>query len=152
MDINKRLFRLLKAVANDQAESISSFFDQGSFVFNDTLEKWEKKYNLGGKDHENRKKTANDFSGSESNDKTSNSQEKTSFKSNNFSQQFVDDLQLFGLKPPSSLEEIKKSRNREMKKFHPDKFMNDPEKMDTAKNIVQIYNSAYERLKKSHEF
>ncbi|MBU3915632.1 J domain-containing protein [bacterium] len=149
MDINKRLLRLLKAVANDQAESISSFFDQRSFVLNDTLEKWERKYNIGGKSHEDVRKPGNDFSDSEPNGKTANSQENTSSKTGNFSQQFVEDLRLFGLTPPSSLAEIKKSRNREMKKFHPDRFMNDPEKMDTAKKIVQIYNSAYERLKKS---
>lgn len=61
--------------------------------------------------------------------------------------QVVEDLAVFGLKPPSNLEEIKSARNREIKKVHPDKFMNDPEKLEYAKQIMQTYNAAYDRLK-----
>lgn len=58
----------------------------------------------------------------------------------------VDDLWIFNLKPPSSLEKVRKARNREIKKYHPDRFMNDPKKMQTSKEIMQIYNAAFDRL------
>lgn len=68
-----------------------------------------------------------------------------------YPQQVVQDLATFDLKPPSSLSEVKKARNREMKKFHSDRFVNDPEKFQTSKQIMQIYNAAYERLRKYYE-
>ena len=61
--------------------------------------------------------------------------------------QFVEYLALFNLTPPSSLEEVRKARNREIKKYHSDKFMNNPEKLETSKEIMQIYNTAFDRLK-----
>jgi hypothetical protein len=61
-------------------------------------------------------------------------------------QQVVDDLRIFGLKPPSSLEEVKKVRNREVMKYHTDKFTGDAEKEETSKRIMQIYNTAFDRL------
>jgi hypothetical protein len=61
-------------------------------------------------------------------------------------QQVVDDLSIFGLKPPSSIEEVKKVRNREVMKYHTDKFSGDPEKEETSKRIMQIYNTAFDRL------
>ena len=67
------------------------------------------------------------------------------------SEQFLKDLAAFNLKPPSSLEEVKKARNREIKKYHSDRFMNDPEKLETSKEIMQILNSAFDRLKKHYE-
>ncbi len=60
--------------------------------------------------------------------------------------QVFEDLGIFNLKPPASLEEIKKARNREFRKYHSDRFINDPEKYQTSKEIMQIYNAAYERL------
>lgn len=60
----------------------------------------------------------------------------------------VEDLAVFGLTPPSSLEEVRKARNREIRKYHSDRFMNDPEKLATSKEIMQIFNAAYDRLKK----
>ena len=63
-------------------------------------------------------------------------------------QQVVDDLSIFGLKPPSSLEEVKKVRNREIMKYHTDRFTGDSEKEETSKRIMQIYNTAFDRLEK----
>ncbi|MEA2083815.1 MAG: hypothetical protein U9O82_06140 [Thermodesulfobacteriota bacterium] len=60
---------------------------------------------------------------------------------------FVENLALFDLTPPSSLDEVRKARNREIKKYHSDKFINDPEKLKTSKEIMQIYNAAFDRLK-----
>lgn len=79
------------------------------------------------------------------------------FRGNSFSYQktsslypawVIEDLDKFGLKEPSSLEEIKTARKQEMKKYHPDFFAQEPMKQDIAKQILQIYNNAYERLKK----
>lgn len=68
-----------------------------------------------------------------------------------YPQQVVEDLGLFDLTPPSSLSEVKRARNQEMKKFHSDRFVNDPAKFQTSKEIMQIYNAAYERLRKFYE-
>jgi hypothetical protein len=64
-----------------------------------------------------------------------------------FPRQVIEDLAVFNLKPPSSLEEVKRMRNLEMKTYHADRFYNDPERFQTAQEIMQIYNAAYERLK-----
>ena len=61
--------------------------------------------------------------------------------------QVIDDLALFGLTPPCCIKDLRRARNREIKKYHSDRFMNNPEKLDTAKEIMQIYNTAYDRLK-----
>jgi len=65
--------------------------------------------------------------------------------------QAAEDLAVFNLQPPSSMEEVRRARNREIKKYHSDKFMNDPEKQETSKQIMQIYNAAYDRLKKHYD-
>jgi hypothetical protein len=64
-----------------------------------------------------------------------------------YPQQFIEDLAVFNLSPPSSLSEVKRVRNQEMKKYHADRFFNDPERYQTSQEIMQIYNTAYERLK-----
>ncbi len=63
-----------------------------------------------------------------------------------YPKQVVDDLWVFNLKPPASLDEVRKARNREINKYHPDRFMNEPKKMETSKEIMQIYNAAFDRL------
>ena len=68
-----------------------------------------------------------------------------------FPQQVVQDLAEFGLMPPSSLAEVKKRWKAEMKKYHSDKFIQDPEKLKISKEIMQIYNAAYDRLKKHYQ-
>ncbi|MFC1857774.1 hypothetical protein ACFL9U_07045 [Thermodesulfobacteriota bacterium] len=60
--------------------------------------------------------------------------------------QVVEDLAVFDLTPPSSLKAVRAARNREIKKYHSDRFMNDREKFETSKQIMQIYNAAYDRL------
>ncbi|MCP4753623.1 MAG: J domain-containing protein [Proteobacteria bacterium] len=140
MDVSSRLFRLLRAVAEDKATSITKIIDQGNLFLDENLREWEKKFGL----DENEDFTgADDFAGSERNGS------RTGTRSADYPRQLMEDLQLFNLTPPSSLEEVKSARNREIKKFHPDKYLNDPEKMETANQIVQIYNAAYERLKNS---
>jgi DnaJ-domain-containing protein 1 len=69
----------------------------------------------------------------------------------NVPQQVVEDLKVFDLTPPSSLEEVKKRRNEEIKKYHSDKFINEPERFKTSTEIMQIYNAAYERLKEHYK-
>ncbi len=62
-----------------------------------------------------------------------------------------EDLAVFQLTPPSSLQEVRSARNREIKKYHSDKFINDPKKLKASKEIMQIYNAAYDRLKTYYE-
>jgi hypothetical protein len=68
-----------------------------------------------------------------------------------YPQQVIEDLAVFNLRPPSSMEEIKRVRNQEMKKYHADRFYNDPERYQTSQEIMQIYNTAYERLKNYYD-
>ncbi len=68
----------------------------------------------------------------------------------NFSKQLKEDLELFELVPPIDLQELKKQRNAIYKKYHPDLFHNDLAKKTTAKEIIQLYNDAYERIMKAH--
>ncbi len=65
--------------------------------------------------------------------------------------QVVEDLAVFDLTPPSSLKEIREVRNGEIKKYHSDKFLHDPEKLDTSKKIMQIYNTAFDRLEEYYK-
>lgn len=62
-------------------------------------------------------------------------------------QQVVEDLGVFDLTPPSSWEEVRAARNREVKRYHSDKFVNDPDRFETSKQIMQMYNAAFERLR-----
>lgn len=64
-----------------------------------------------------------------------------------YPERILEDLANFNLTPPSSFAEVKKARKRESKKYHPDRFANDPDKQATAQKIMQIYNASYERLK-----
>lgn len=145
MDVSQRVFRLFRTIAQDKLSAIEQILDQEShFSFNEKLKEWEKKYGI--YDNESEK--------SHTNHSTSNEEGKTtgSYQSSNqvypgYSDENIEDLKLFGLQPPSSFSEVKKIRNQEMKKFHPDKYIQSPDKMDVANQIVQIYNAAYERLK-----
>ena len=58
------------------------------------------------------------------------------------------DLEIFDLQPPSSWQEVRKQRNVLMKKYHSDLYSKNAEKEKIAKEVTQIYNEAYERLKK----
>jgi hypothetical protein len=79
------------------------------------------------------------------------SKKHTSENTTSTEQQLVDDLALFDLRPPSSLKEVKSARNREMLKYHPDKFTSDTEKLKVANDIALIYNAAFDRLEKHYE-
>ncbi|MBU2514844.1 hypothetical protein KJ966_26290 [bacterium] len=150
MDIGNRLFRLLKAVANDKAATITQIFEQSDSFIDETLREWERKYDLDDEKEFNEHHSNQSYSRQNQNWKD-NSQTKRSSADDTtppHSKQMMEDLQLFNLFPPVKLEEVKKARNREIKKFHPDKFLQEPEKVETAKRIIQIYNAAYDRLKK----
>lgn len=62
--------------------------------------------------------------------------------------EFIVDLELFDLHPLSTWEEVRRRRNVLMKQYHSDLHSQDSQKEKTAKEITQIYNEAYERLKK----
>ncbi|NIM18568.1 MAG: hypothetical protein GTO45_41855 [Candidatus Aminicenantes bacterium] len=127
-DIANRLFRILR-----------SHIHRLSFVerFNRLLKTAKNKSYSYGNSYDNRE---NYF-------ENRNAEENSGFKSD-IPAQILEDLAVFELTPPSSLEEVKKARNREIKKFHSDKYINDPEKYKTSKEIMQIYNAAYARLEK----
>ncbi len=137
MDVSQRLFRIMRSIAEDKFESIGRFIEEGSDFFDERLRSWEDEFDI------------NDESSSTKHQHYKQGTESTS-EENGYDLQLKEDLQLFGLIPPSSLEEVRQVRNREMKKFHPDKYLNQPDKLETAKRIVQIYNTTYDRLKKHY--
>jgi DnaJ-domain-containing protein 1 len=142
MNISARLIRLLKTVANDKMDQFVRIFEQEGSNLDEILEEWEKEHGLNND-------SFNPKNGFDHTDSQSYREKTNPTKPSAYPQQVVEDLHLFGLKPPISFEQVKKARNQEIKKFHPDKFLSDPEKMETAKQIVQIYNAAYDRLEKS---
>lgn len=144
MDVSQRILRLLHSVAEDKFETIARWIEEGSGRLDERLRDWEAKFET---DEEtvfgdDTKKGRNSEQHEYSNEQA--------FRQTTADTQVRDDLQLFGLTPPSSLEAVRQVRNRELKKFHPDKYAGEPEKLETAKKIVQIYNTAYDRLKKHY--
>ena len=138
MDVSKRLYRVLRSLTDDRIAAVGKFIEQGDAILDEKLKAWEEK--LGLNEDENFEAPRNE---------SHTGQSTRPDYSTPRSSQLIEDLKLFNLSPPSSMQEVKKARNREMKVFHPDKYLNDPEKMEIANQIVKIYNDAYERLKTS---
>ncbi len=136
MNILKRLYRIARA----SMPQGSDFFSEERNEYQG--EKFEERY-----DWDRQKEQGFGDNSNDRNDYSSNKQTNTY----GMPQQVLDDLGVFELAPPSSLAEVKKARNREIKKFHSDKFMNNPDKMETSKQIMQIINAAYDRLEKYYE-
>ncbi len=130
----KRIFKITQAYMNSLSKNIKS--------------KDNKNHSNRSHEHStfsNKKKQYNQ-SESYSNSSNFDTNKQSCNKKNDIPSQVISDLSLFGLTPPSSLDEVKKVRNKEMKKYHPDKFMNSEGKSKTANEIAQIYNDAYKRL------
>jgi hypothetical protein len=138
MSVSKRLYNVFKSLTEDQIDTFTEYFNQGNQYFEDLLSDWEKKhysdFKTSSKDNHQEQAHSKSYSKSES--------------KSAYPKQVIDDLSLFELTPPASLQAVKKARNREIKKYHPDHFNNDKSKQETAKQIMQIYNNAFERLEK----
>ena len=151
MDISYRLYRLLKSVTNEKVDQFVDLLGRSGSVLDDVLKEWEIKHGLDqdstSAEEAEQETGYRENAGAYSSHKQDEQTQQDRFRYAGYPQQVIEDLHLFGLSPPVTLEELRKTRNREIKKFHPDRFMNDPEKMETAKRILQIYNAAYERLK-----
>lgn len=59
--------------------------------------------------------------------------------------------QTLEVEPGASFTEIRKSYKNLMKKYHPDRFPNDPKRQKTAVELTQKINVAYTYFKKKHE-
>lgn len=140
MDISQRLLRLMRSIAEDRFETITRFIEEGGDFLDERLRAWEEKLNIDPEGAAGEKQRSDRY-------EEENRDRHTRFQQADPTDQLTEDLQLFGLKPPSSLEEVRQIRNRELKKFHPDKYLDQPDKLETAKQIVQIYNTTYDRLK-----
>jgi len=138
MSVSKRLYQVFKSLTADQAGTFSEYLNQGNQYIDDLLSGWEKE-----QASESKTKSKAHFEEQTFSERDSDSKSRTDYP-----RQVIDDLSLFELKPPASLQIVKKARNKEIKKYHPDHFNNNKSKQDTAKQIMQIYNSAYERLEK----
>ena len=125
----------MRTIAEDKFAAIGRFVEESNDLLDERLRNWEAEFEINNDSAETGTHRQEQWTQHES-------------PQPKYDDQFLGDLQLFGLTPPSSMEEVRQIRNQEMKKFHPDKYLNQPEKMETAKQIVQIYNAAYDRLKK----
>jgi curved DNA-binding protein CbpA len=56
-------------------------------------------------------------------------------------------FEILGLSRNSTFDEIKKAYRRQIKKWHPDKFQNQPEELSKAIEISKHINTAFEELK-----
>lgn len=124
MSVSARFIKLLKTIATEQMDTINEMIDQGKGSIDEKVRSWE--------------------SQSQAKERPWASEPETSI----YPKELIDDLSIFGLVPPSKIEEVKKARNREIRRFHPDKFLKDPTKEKTAKEIMQILNTAYARIEK----
>ena len=87
------------------------------------------------------------FSGGNQGGKTRPGGTSASHRASGIPKQVAEDLAVFNLRHPCTWEEVRKARNREIKKYHSDRFLNDAERYKTSKEIMQIYNAAFDRLK-----
>lgn len=132
MAVADRIYRLLKSYGQGGLEALEAKLAQGKGTFNHKLDELEKEW----EDPQFRQQ------------QSYQPPPRPSQPPSQWPQELVDDLAVFGLRPPATLAEVKKIRNQEIRKYHPDRFANDPEREMTAKEILQIYNGAYERLEK----
>ena len=135
MSLNERLMLLLKSLAGEQLDEFSKKLDE-------QLGQWERRLGL---DEEGQKR-AGSQTGYQSKYKAKFEETGTKGSKPNYSDSFLKDLAAFGLTPPVTLAELKKARNRELKKFPPDRFEQEPEKKEAAGRIAQILTDTYERL------
>ena len=159
LDILQRLYRIARASAPAPGEVINRWFGQGrqrtgsdtyhsdfdSNFYSDD----DTGYQSGAESDKSWEGTSGRSSEGTS-DRSSGSSDShgpSDSYSGSYPEQVVADLALFGLTPPSSLEQVKKARNREIKKYHSDRFINDPKKFKTSNEIMQTINAAYTRLK-----
>ena len=117
-DLGTRIFRLVQAWGAEGMEAIEKQLKEGGPV----------------------EEVLSDF------EKTQGFNEPQAKPTKTWPKDLTEDLAVFGLTPPATIEQVKGLRNKELKKYHPDRFNFEPEKLETAKQIVQILNQAYERL------
>ena len=127
MDLSERLLRIARAATGKGFEEFGKLIHDGTSLLDKELEELEKKLNID--------KDRSDSPPKETVKKLS---------------QLEEDLALFSLGKGASWDEVKKAYRGEAKRYHTDKHNHDEEKKSLAHEIMLIYNSAYERLKKNY--
>ena len=118
MSLFKRIKNIVKSNINFGSSSFQDYFNVNTNFddyesFTDTTENFSKK------DFEN---------------------QNTNPKAHNIEAEYYANLEL---SCGASFEEIKKQYRKLLKKYHPDKFHNDPQKYEIAQKIVKKLNKAY---------
>ena len=139
--IFKRLYNMARV---EGAYRLKKF---GDMLFGDIEKKARNFESQWSEDSRTHWKSSDGFSGGTSGGASGAGNAKPGYSAGGVPKQVAEDLATFNLRPPCTWEEIKKARNREIKKYHSDRFLNDPEKYKTSKEIMQIYNAAFDRLK-----
>jgi len=128
MSISRRLFRIAGAAAGKGMEEIEKRINDGATFIDKEIDELEKKLGIGEKGK----------------DKAGSFEPKGAKPAG----QLNEDLAIFGLQEGASWEDVKRAYRREAKKYHSDRHNHDENKKNAAHEIMLIYNSAYERLKK----
>lgn len=128
MNLSDRLLRIARAATGKGLEEVGKIIHDGTSFIDKELDELEKKLNIDA-----------DINGS-------------AVKENvkPIVSQLENDLALFHLGKGASWDEVKKAYRGEAKKYHTDRHNDDEEKKSLSHEIMLIYNSAYERLKKNY--
>ncbi len=153
-NIINRLYRIARANGVDKVQDLREFISRDKQAKDNS---GASAYSHTDSDYENRYSTSSnnssyDYSESDSTWRDTNEfHDNTRSSHSEYPKQVIEDLAVFSLVPPASFEEVRKARNREIKKYHPDKHVNDPKKAETSKQIMQVINAAYDRLEKYYD-
>lgn len=138
--IVKRLFQVARSYVNDYVERKEDEYGFDNEEEKREFREWKKRQ------YEKYEKKYDDYSSRGSRNSRSSSSKKE--KKVNAEEQYFKNLEL---KPTKDFMVIKKQYRKLMKKYHPDRYPNDPEKQKTAQKITSKLNESYAYFKKKHE-
>ena len=151
MDLGNRIFTLLKSISTDQMDQFDKMLRESKHHIYEELEKWEKRHGIDPEEPWKQSSTSSTRTAGGQSEKRSHASSQRSHgqhQSSHYPEEFLKDLATFNLTPPTTMDAVKKARNKEIKKYHPDRFANEPAKQETAKEILQLINGAFARLQK----
>jgi len=131
MSVTGRLFKIASAVIGEKKEHIER--------------KLHGKYGFQGRDNKDSVRDSYDYESKED-----RSKERGPADTPGENKGLYEDLKIFNLPGNTCWKDVKHAYRSECKKYHSDLHQNDISKKEAAEEIMVIYNSAYERLKKHY--
>jgi DnaJ-domain-containing protein 1 len=159
MGITDRISKIAKSYINDAKDSLENEFDEFADKFRDgslgeeLMERFDK---LRGKMEaetdsiyeEDYEKILRD-DGYYKSGNTNNNQQSSTKRSRKQENKLDDAYKKLGVPKSATLKEIEKAYKKEIRKYHPDHFAQDPEKAKVATKVSQVLSEAFEIIKKS---